>query len=405
MKKYALLILIAVLLTVVQMQAVSAAQSDGYIHTNHYYAVSFDGEGDAVVRAQIDVENTLDRAIFSVDLEIPGQAVIYKAVQQRQYGAYPVYEYDRYILPEKYPQYPHPINYTKTLTSDATILHLNLWEPIQRGESSSITLFYKIPLYAKKDSLGNFQFDFRTIIDRDAILIENMRVAVNVQEGFVLKGGDAKVDYRPNTGFMGEAAMSSVASADVSSPQYRQYYDGIRNADGLVKTTSGVDAFESFHVKGTYGENGFLVNMPETLIWLVIGILGIAGLALVVKKGLGAIKIKGKIDTNGWGKIGFISFASAAGVIAINAVTFFIAQEISKISYRFELAMMGIVLLGILASAGVLFLPPLYTASKEGVVKGALMFFLSIGILIAIVIGLQLLLSALFPPIYTYASM
>ncbi len=407
MKKFIFLIMIAVLLTVAQMQAASAAQSDGYIHPNHYYAVSFDGEGDAIVRAQIDIENTLDHAISDLDFEIPGQAVIYKAVQENYYtqpNPEPYYDgqYAPSRSPDYYPgnRYSSSIDYTKTLTSDSTLLRIKLSKSIQRGESTSVVLFYKIPLYAKKDSLGNFQFDFRTIIDKDAILVQNMRVAVNVDSGLSLKGGEAKVDYRPNTGmgFVNEAAMSKMANVGVGTQEYRQYYSTIRSAGGLVKTASNVDAFESFHVKGAYGENYFLVNLPESLAWpvaalIIIGIAIVGGKAAMKKISL---KGKAKIDASGWFGIGVISFGSAVAILVIDAVLFFIAQFIGSQMYSLEWLAIAVVLFGLIISAGLLFLPALYVSSKEGMLKGAAVFFLTIGFLIVLFISIGLIVSFLF---------
>ncbi len=391
MKKYAFLLLLAVLLTVLQMQPISAAQSDGYIHSSHYYAVSFDGEGDAIVLVQINVENTLDRALTSLDFEIPGQAVIYKAIQENSYQSSPQY----IERPDYYPQkreYAQALDYTKTLNSDSTILHLNLWESIQRGESTTITLFYKIPLYAQKDNLGNFQFDFKTIIDRDAILIENMRVAINAQQGFTLKGGEAKVEYKSNMGFVAETQMAKMATAEIGTQQYRQYTDPIRYATGYVKTASNIDAFESFHVRGTYGENSFFANLPESIFWLLSAIIVIGLLAFGAKAAAKNIKWNSKPDAQGYFGIGLISFASAAAIIGLNGVAFFIADLTSRISYQFSWVSMIMMLFGILASTGILFMPPLYISSKQGVVKGAVTFFLTLffliilGILAAILI-------------------
>ena len=415
MKKYVLLILIAVLLTVMQMHAASAAQSDGYIHTNHFYAVSFDGEGDAIVRAQIDIENTLGQAISKVDLEIPGQAVIYRAVQEPYYNyQYPYYPYGmEQPYPDYYPypapqEYGHPIEYEKTLTSDSTLLTLNLWNPVQRGGSTTVVLFYKIPRYAEKDVLGNHQFDFKTIIDRQAILVQNMRVAVNVAEGQFLKGGEAKVDYRPNTGFMGEAAMTSAASADVASPEYRQSYYQIRYAEGLVKTASNLDSFESFHVKGTYGENWPLVNWTDVAVWLAAAALVLAGIALGAKRAAAALKGGKagamKLDTGSYEGIALISFASSVAVIVAVAVAMFLAGNVSNLSYGLQWLSIAIAMLGLLAAAAGIFLPALYVASKEGMVKGALTFLLTIGFLIALGVILAILFSIIFPPVVYYAT-
>ena len=308
--------------------------------------------------------------------------------------------------PDYYPPYnqSHALEYTKTLTSQATILHLGLWTPIQRGETTSIVLFYKIPQYAQKDSLGNFQFDFKTIIDRQAILVQNMRVAINVDYCFTLKGGESKVDYRPNIGFMGDAAMTKAASADIASPEFRQYTEQIRYAGGLVKTASNLDAFESFHVKGTYGENSFIVNFPESMFGIVIGALVLAGIIVLGKKAAASFKPKGKFDLMNYSSLATLSFASAVGIIILDLIIFFAAEQISHWSYNFSWLSAALVLLGVVVSAGAIFLPSLYVASKEGMVKGAAVFGMTLVFLIVLGIIAGIALNILFPPVVYYAT-
>ncbi|MAG18384.1 MAG: hypothetical protein CL944_02840 [Candidatus Diapherotrites archaeon] len=380
MKKFLILIGLALLLTLAQMNIAFAAQSDGYVHKNHYYAVSFDGEGDAIVRAQIDIENTLNQPRKWVDLEIPGQVVIYKAVQESPVRS--------------------PVEYSKTLTSNATILHLELKESIPMNSQGTIVLFYKIPRYAKRDLVGNYNFDFKTIIDKDAILIENLRVAVNVQEGLFMKGGEAKVDYKPNIGFMGEMAMSKTMDVSIESPYYRDYYYSIRNAQGLVKTARNLDPFESFHVKGNYGENWLALYFFD----LIAGIIGAAVLIVVSVLGFRQITkvFKTKNTTKGKGndyvQSALVAFGSAIAIVITNVVLFFTAVIVSEFSYSLQWIVLLIGLLGILVSFGLLFLPSLYVSSKKGIIQGALVFFLTIFFLIAISIFLGIAYTVLFPP-------
>ncbi|HZX34735.1 MAG TPA: hypothetical protein VFF09_05130, partial [archaeon] len=372
MKKSLFIIAIALLLTLAQMNFAHAARSDGYIHQNHFYAVSFDGEGDAIVRAQIGIENTTDRAIKYVDLEIPGQIVVYKAVQEvsSYYGA--EYNYRDYYYPQQ--GTPKVIDYTKTLTSEATILRLELKEAVEKQGVSTIVLFYRIPRYALKDFFGNYSFDFKTIIDKDAILIENLRVAVNVQEGLSLKGGEAKVDYRSNAslGFVSGAAMSEMAGAGVDSKVYRDYYYGIQNAQGLVKTASSLDPFESFHVKGNYGENWIALYFLDIAFWLIV--LGI-GIVLAVKLGRKALEKlspkKGKQESGALAQTFIASIGSALGIIVAMVLAFALASALNGFSYSLQAFSMLIIVLGLIVSAGLLFLPALYISSKNGMLYGA----------------------------------
>ena len=403
MKKFLFMIGIALLMTMAQMQSVSGAQSDGYIHKNHYYAVSFDGEGDAIVRAVIDIENTLGTPIKWIDLELPGQVIVYKAVQE---------------APSR-----HVIEYEKQLLSESTILRLELKEPIQQRGTGTIVLFYKIPRYANQDIGGNYKFDFETIIDNDAILIEGMRIAVNVQEGLQFKEGEAKIDYKPNLGFMGETAMAKVADTGIESPYYRDYYYGIMNAQGMVRTAQNLDAFESFHVKGSYGENFLALYFLDIAFWIVLGGILVTGIAIAFRKALDAMKqgktmkqgkkepktnetqakVKHDAAAFGFAQSAVVAFSSAIAAIVVVAVGLFIAVFVSSLSYSFALIGAVLFLLGLVVAAAILFVPALFISSKHGLAQGAAAFFMTVFFLIVLTLIFLIIIQLLFPPLIYYA--
>ncbi len=400
MKKSLALVFIALLLTLTQMQAASAAKSDGYMHTNQFYAVSFDGEGDAIVRAQIDIENTLDRPLGNISLEIPGNAVVYKIMQGYAYKDY-AYGYGNDYYPNPEYQNPQALDYTKTLTSGATILNIELWNAIERNNSGSIIIFYKIPNYAQKDFFGNYSFDFKTIIDNRAVLIQNVRVAVNVQDGLSLKGGESSVDYRPGLGFMSEATMAKASdSAIMIDPYYRDYYYGIRNAQGLVKTATNLDPFESFHVKGNYGENWLALNFADIALWIIAAGIIIAGAAIIMRKA-GLAKIKGP-NGNEYVKSAGIGFASSALATVFALGSFIAADVLQKFLHNAQGIALLIMLIGLIASAGIVFLPSVYVTTKKGIVHGAFTFFTTLFFLAIFSIAAFLVLQALLRPTIVY---
>ncbi|MCM8788396.1 MAG: hypothetical protein NC907_01260 [Candidatus Omnitrophica bacterium] len=63
-----------------------------------------------------------------------------------------------------------------------------------------------------------WNFDFKTHIDRGAVLIEYVRVAVNVQEGYFINGSKASVDYKPDF-FLGPY-MEGAAAEKIIGPEY-----------------------------------------------------------------------------------------------------------------------------------------------------------------------------------------
>ncbi len=359
----------------------NAAVSDGYIHAAHYYAVSFDGEGDAVVRVRIEIENTTTEPIEEIELEIPGRILVYKAVEE-----YPGYEL---------------IDYDKELTSAATLLKLHLPYSIYQQQTATIVLFYKSPRQAE-NLFGIWNFDFKTIIDKDAVLIEYVRVAVNVQEGYHLKGGKAKVDYKED--FFSVGAMETMAAEEIDSYRYAQASDSIIYSRGLVKTTSNLDPWESFHVKGQYSENWFLLYGAEIVLGLIFAIIGFALIKIFV---LNKIKVSGfnkYFKGNAFARIVGVGFLSALAIIIYWITVFFGLAFLEKVIYYgfAPLILLLLFLLGFVVIIGFLIGPAIYVASKHGAIEGFFTAVSSFAWLIILTIAALILFSILFPPVIIY---
>ena len=65
--------------------------------------------------------------------------------------------------------------------------------------------------------MGAFSFTFKTIIDSNAKLIDNVRVAVNVDPNYYLKGASAEVDYREDYFGVAQLETSSLKLAGDST--------------------------------------------------------------------------------------------------------------------------------------------------------------------------------------------
>ncbi len=370
----------ALLVLLTLITPTSALISDGYIHKEQYYAVSFDGEGDAVVRAQIVIENTTDEAIDELSFEIPNQVVVYKLVQE-QPGA-------------------QRISYEKEFTSSATILKLDLPNKIPAYGSSTITLFYKISKSATQNLLGNWEIDFKTIVDKDAALVESVRVAVNVQEGLHLKGGSAEVDYK--TDFLDVGGMQNLSIAAESSREYKQYSNSIRYTKGLVKTAQNLDPWESFHVRGEYSKNLLALFWLEIilsaiiLLIVVLGALKITANLLAKNNKTDSGKKQRTYQINPYIKSAGIGFVVSMALILFWSGAFiFLMLLDSVISYSvMGLIVMLTLFLGLLVSLALGFGVPVYLAAKDGIktgaIAGAAIFIglIIISILALIVIGI-----------------
>lgn len=245
---------------------------EGTMHANDYYAVSFDGEGDAIVRAKFIITNYRDKPIKEMRFQLPPNALVYYVAQGPPKNYY-YYERITYY----YYDY-NKLDFNKERYADYLNVKVILSEELSPQSSIGIFILYKVPGLAKKDFLGNFNFDFKTAIDVDAILTERVRVAVNVQPGFSLKGAKSEVNYQQD--FLSEAVAAQMR--EIPSEYYSHYYD-IEYAQGIVKEAYSLDQYESFTVRGSYSDNGLALYLPEILI-------GILVLAIIFGATLFAIK-------------------------------------------------------------------------------------------------------------------
>ena len=61
------------------MPNASALISKGYTHSYDYYTVSYDGEGDAIVRAKLNINNNGENNIEELALEFPlGEVIVFQ---------------------------------------------------------------------------------------------------------------------------------------------------------------------------------------------------------------------------------------------------------------------------------------------------------------------------------------
>ena len=117
-------------------------------------------------------------------------------------------------------------------------------------------------------------FDFKTIIDKNAALIQMVRVSVDVQTGLYLKGGSrGEVEYKP--GYYSSKIQSiEIAKEGTRSKELTDFSRRITyHTGGLVKIAYNLDPYESFHVKGKFADSFLKLYILEIL--LSIAIVGI----------------------------------------------------------------------------------------------------------------------------------
>lgn len=231
------------------------------LQNNQYYTVVFDEEKEATVLAKLEFQNTDKNLMRNVVLEFPEQVQIINAVQEirvprDKYGGWN-YEYKT-------------ININRLLSS----YNFNLDQPIEEQESATIIIYYKARGHVDKN-LGVYEFNFETI--KSDYHINNVQVAINVQDELHLKDVEGDVNYVDNffpTGKMYGETMAMEMSS---------YSGRIGHYGGITKHASGLDPFESFSVSGEYAKSKFWLNRWAWLTGLVISSVILLSLVYMVR--------------------------------------------------------------------------------------------------------------------------
>lgn len=379
--KKQILVLLWVFLILLTVNA-GTITSTGYMHSNDYYSVIYDEEGDAIVAAKLIIQNNKQDNINEINLELPHpNIVIYNLVQEDWTdGHYKYYDYGNNFF--------YQIEYNAEQTSTSTILKLYLPKGIEPQKEGVILILYKIPRNTNREFLGVQEFDFKTIIDKNAALIQNVRVVINVQGGLYLKGGKATVDYRPD--YFNEMQTMSVPKAGMQSTTLSDFSRRVSYTDGLVKNAYNLDPYESFHVKGKFADTGWKLYFFE-----ILGVTAVIITAIIILKAflwekikvifmnIGTLKQEKKPDERKdyGGAIlrSFIfGFASALLIVVTWIVIKFLGDWLSSNFYSYDDLIMPLFFLMIVM---VMFLSifgfSIYSGVKYGFLEGVLTFIMT----------------------------
>ncbi|RLG69715.1 MAG: hypothetical protein DRO07_01765 [Candidatus Iainarchaeum archaeon] len=345
--------------------ALAFPPSEGYMHSADYYAVSFDGEGDAIARAKLIIENTSERPINEIVLQMPENSLIYYIVQET-------------------PDF-NKLKFSTERSADYLDVKIRLANEIKEGGQASIVIIYKVPHLAKKDLLGNFNFEFKTLIDKRAILTERVRVAVNVQPGFYLKGAKSEVNYKPD--FFSEMQAAKIASE--SLPHYYKKYYNIEYARGLVKQAYSLDQFESFTVRGTYSENLVALYWLEILSGTTVAGAMIIAITLAAKKGSLRKKIAGFMQ-NGFLAVIAVSILDALALLLLSFLLTAVGEGVFRYVNNPFLALLFIFIVMVSLAITMLF-PAYWVYKKHSVMHAIATVLLTLAFLFAIIYAYSVL--------------
>ena len=350
---------------------------------NQYYSVNYDGEGEAAVLVKIEVQNIAQTNLTQLSLEIPGENLRIINIVQEHYAKESVcveYEdvcsnyvngvchgyvrkckryYDQIVYPPKY----YPIAYDKTSLSKSTLVTFQLPKEIPLQENAVILLYFKSESYAKK-VLGAYKIDFETIkINAD---IQNVRVALNVDQDLVLEGKKAEVNYRDNFA-MAEKSLAAPIAVGGQSDQLQQLSSFVTYTEGYVKSASGLDPLESFSVKGRYAKSWLGLHWIGSLLAL----LGLVAVGV----GLYSLYVK-KISRMAHGKIAAktvgLGVASSVTILLMWFLTSFLVKMVAQ-SLDYQSASLFSVLIYLMSGLMmflIFFGPAVYMGVKHGFMAG-----------------------------------
>lgn len=349
---------------------------------NHYYSVVFDEEGDAIIAARLDMTNIGKNNMKSVELEIPGRSMrIVNVVQEvrdieKKCSRY-VYEADVSFYEGAGSEKRCANWYERQVTryysvdkhifpmSKSTRVILDLEREIEPQEKTTILIYYKVHGYVST-SLGLSKFDFETIkLNQD---INQIRVAVNVQEGLYLKGGEANVDYIQGFGMMETAKADAVG---MESPEMTQFSDSITYARGYVKNAQGLDPFESFHVEGEFAKSWFGLHSVGVLTSIAVFLVGLIAIVLVVKRIMRTARrsLKNKENKNDqFLAVSLTGIAAAILTMANWVITALVIGNLRHwIGYRYDdMIAILLFLLSAIMTLALLVAPPIFVGKKYG---------------------------------------
>ncbi len=366
-----------------------------YLDHNQQYSIYMDGEGETIVSLSVYFQafkNGENKNTYL--LEIPYSEVQVLGVYERvlksggkciewgntcvkrgQGSTCTEYDYNGNCLSEEAPclEYKNAcINYdnynrvyeyekidiTPQVLSDKTILNINFQQPDLNDQKE---LIVAVKIYDAVDkSLGKFSSKFKTFsTDR---MINYVNVGVGIPSEYILKHGNARVNYRPEILQYADVIENSYK---ISADEMRGYTSIIQRSQQYYVGESYLDTFETMTVNLQYSKTWFALYWP-TLIWVLISI-GIAatGIVFAVKKLKEKLKNAKKKE-----HVGLVSFLGGllicVGISVFWGIIILLNSLITRaVFYEVQMILVSIIgLIGFLVTMGLMIGVPIYVGKK-----------------------------------------
>jgi hypothetical protein len=411
-----------------------------FLGQDHYYSVTFRGNGEAIINLKIILSNLQDDPLSSVSLRVPmvdpKDIAVYQVIREKQCMNYkyeqpmPINENLRQIdsqQPQEIPpteplptkiaptfceQYQEPdyynwygeAKYQKAqydLTADTITVILP--QPIEINSSGSFVVYYRALGYAKKNLLGAYNFLFETLKINDKI--RTLQVGITTDSDLLLRGATGKVNYRFDEGVTA-LKSTELSMGAIQSPQFDNFYQQIGQG-GIVKTASNLQSLDSYKVKGSYADSLFKLYTKEIVVSVIITLLLLVVLILVIKKIIKNMQKKEESAKNNaisiFTALG-TTFVSSLFIFGYTIFIFLVNQYFTSYYYQYSfIIFIFLILISIGIYAFLLFAPALFSGYKKGLGWGIAVFALTILWLIFYLIIIFIVFFFLYrgPPVYT----
>jgi len=273
-KSFISLILVVTIL-LVGFVGSTVAQGEIFFGQNHFYTVTFRGNGEAIVFAKIVIVNPDEKPLTKMSFEVPKvnptEMSMYQMKLPRECIDYDYNSPGRPCLKWRDPDYTGYYNYRDGETEYQKIdfnktennYNLILPTPLEPYKSTAVIIAYSAKGYVDK-SMGLYNFSFETI--KVPSRIEEINVTVNVDSDLYLRGNKANVDYAPSSSF--EDSIVPVSS--LSSRSLDNVVGKIGSYGSLMKKATNLSPNETFVVRGDYSTSWFYLYLKSILITILI---------------------------------------------------------------------------------------------------------------------------------------
>lgn len=422
---------------------VNSNEGVGFLGQDHFYTVTFRGNGEAVVNLKAIFANSGETPLSTLEFRIPKidpqDLVAYQVIRDREcvrwnpYNDYPIILPDasgisqeqdmmyrqptcmQYQEPNYYNYYYGNNKYQKAdVSKNGDTVTVTLPTAVEPDKSASIILYYRGVGYASKNWAGAYSFKFETAKVQDKI--RTLQVGINTDSDMVMKQAQGDVNYRLQAADSVGMAKIESPTAAMSNAQFDQIYQNIGYGT-LVKNASELAPLDSYTVTGDYAKSGWQLYANTILIAVVIALVLLLALVVGIRYALRKLRStsSGKaalLSSRDFIIAGATGFGSAFLMLCYTILVMIIFYAVTYRTYGYYEALpFASIAMMIVSSAVYMFLfvtPAVVVGVKRGLWAGvttAIVTIIWLFIFLAVTLGGYMLIRAASPGGYPVPMM